>query len=393
MQMPVYMDHHSTTPVDERVLAAMLPYFSEQFGNAASRTHPYGWRAAEAVEQARIQVSALMCAEPKEVIFTSGATESINTVVVGLARQFRGKKDHLVTCATEHPAVLDTCRFLEGEGVRVTYLPVDVNGMIDLDQLKDSLSSDTFLVSLMHANNEVGTVHPIAEIGRIAAERGVLFHVDAAQTPGRLPVNIREQNVDLLSLSAHKLYGPKGVGALVVKRRTPRTRLPALLHGGGHERGFRPGTLNVPGIVGLGAACEIAARDLSQEPARLACLRDRLLAGLQAQLDGVHVNGTLERRLPNNLNVSFAGVEGESLIVSLRDVVAVSSGSACSSAKVEPSHVLSAMGLSRELIHSSIRFGLGRSNTAEQVEYVAEHVAASVKRLRALGLGAQAIHE
>lgn len=382
------MDHHATTPVDERVLAAMLPYFNEEFGNASSRTHPYGWRAAEAVDSARSQVAALLGAEHKEVVFTSGATESINIALLGLARNFRDKKNHLVTCATEHSATLDTCRFLEGEGLRVTYLPVNHDGTLDLKRVEDSLTEDTFLLSVMHANNEVGTIHPIRELGAIAGGRGVLFHVDAAQSCGRIPVDIRADNVDILSLSGHKLYAPKGAGALVIKRRSPRTRIPPLTHGGGHERGIRPGTLNVPGIVGMGAACEIAMQEMEDDAKRIGALRDRLLAKLRRLIDGVEVNGAMEHRLPNNLNVSFAGVEGESLIVSLRDVVAVSSGSACSSAKVEPSHVLSAMRVSKELIHSSIRFGLGRSNTEVQVEQVADQIAASVKRLRAIGLSA-----
>jgi cysteine desulfurase len=386
MQRPIYMDYHSTTPVEPRVLQAMLPYFSEEFGNASSRTHPYGWRAAEAVEKARGQVAALVGAEIKEVVFTSGATESINTALIGLARQFAGKKDHLVTCVAEHSAVLDACRFLESEGVRVTYIPVRADGTMDLDELRDQITDRIFAISIMHANNEVGTVHPVREIGAIAGERGVLFHVDASQSCGRIPLNLRSDNIDLLSISAHKLYGPKGTGALVIKRKTPRTRLHPLLHGGGHERGFRPGTLNVPGIVGVGAACEIAAAEMDSEAMRLSTLRDQLWSGIQAEIDDVYLNGTMEQRLPNNLNVSFAGVEGESLIMSLRDIVAVSSGSACSSAKVEPSHVLRAMGVSKELAHSSIRFGLGRGNTAEQVEHVVEQLTASVKRLRSLRL-------
>ena len=385
MHLPVYMDHHSTTPVDSRVLDAMLPYFTEEFGNASSRTHPYGWRAAEAVELARGQVAALIGAEPKEIIFTSGATESINTALIGLARHFREKKNHLITCVAEHSATLDTCKSLEAEGVCVTYVSVIADGTIDLTALESALTDDTFLISIMHANNEVGTIHPIEAIGALAARRSVLFHVDAAQTCGRIPIDIRTQNVDLLSLSAHKLYGPKGVGALAITRRSPRTRIAPLLHGGGHERGIRPGTLNVPGIVGLGAACEILRHEMSSESARLTALRNHLLDQLQSRLNGLHVNGTMESRLPNNLNVSFAGVEGESLIVSLRNIVAVSSGSACTSARVEPSHVLAAMGVSKDLIHSSIRFGLGRSTTPEEVDFVADAVADSVKRLRALG--------
>lgn len=382
------MDHHSTTPVDERVLTAMLPFFLQEFGNASSRTHPYGWRAAEAVEHARGQVAALVGAETKEVVFTSGATESINVALIGAARNFRGKKDHVVTCVTEHSATLDTCKYLQSDGIRVTYLPVQPDGTLDLELLRAAVDDGTFLISLMHANNEVGTVHPVEKVGEIAEAAGVLFHVDAAQSCGRIALKILAANIDLLSISAHKLYGPKGVGALVVRRRTPRMRIAPLHHGGGHERGIRPGTLNVPGIVGLGAACDIALREMEGEALRLRALRDRLLGKLQAQIDGVSVNGTMENRLPNNLNVSFAGVEGESLIVALRDVAAVSSGSACTSAKQEPSHVLAAMGISKELVHSSIRFGLGRANTPEQVDLVAEQVAGAVKRLRGLGLAA-----
>lgn len=382
--MPIYMDHHSTTPVAPEVLEAMLPFFTTHFGNAASRTHPYGWRAAEAVDTARQQIAALAHAEPKDVVFTSGATESINLALKGAARELRNKGSHIITTAVEHSAVLDTCRSLELEGFDVTYLPVRRDASLDLEQLRSAIRPSTILVSMLHANNEVGTINPVARIGAELKAHGILFHVDGSQGFGRIPVDMRSMEIDLLSVSAHKLYGPKGVGALLVRRKSPRTRLAPLMHGGGHERGWRSGTLNVPGIVGLGAACQLAGTHMEENAVALSRLRDALLAGLKANLPDIVVNGTMDDRLPNNLNVSFGGVEGESLIMALRDVVAVSSGSACTSAKQEPSHVLSAMGISKELVHSSIRFGLGRSNTMEQVETVVSAVTGAVRKLREL---------
>lgn len=384
MIMPIYMDHHSTTPVAPEVLDAMLPYFTAHFGNAASRTHPFGWRAAEAVDAARQQVAALAGAEPKDVIFTSGATESINLALKGAARELRKKGAHIITTAVEHSAVLDTCRSLEHEGFDVTYLPVRGDATLDLEQFRSAIRPTTILVSMLHANNEVGTINPVAQIGAELKTQAILFHIDASQSFGRIPVDMRSMEIDLLSVSAHKLYGPKGVGALLVRRKSPRTRLAPLLHGGGHERGWRSGTLNVPGIVGLGAACQLASTQMEKDAVAMSALRDTLLSGLRSNLPDIAVNGTMDDRLPNNLNVSFVGVEGESLIMALRDVVAVSSGSACTSAKQEPSHVLSAMGVTREMVHSSIRFGLGRGNTMEQVETVISAVTDAVRKLREL---------
>ncbi|MCX7719314.1 MAG: IscS subfamily cysteine desulfurase [Candidatus Sumerlaeaceae bacterium] len=381
---PIYMDHHATTPVDPRVLEAMLPYFSEYFGNASSRTHEFGWRAAEAVEAARAQVAALIGADADEIVFTSGATESNNLAILGAAEANLRRGRHVITCMTEHRAVLDPCRALEQRGWRVTRLPVEADGLLDPARLADAIEAETVLVSVMWANNEIGVIHPIAEIGRLCAQRGCLLHVDASQAAAMLPLDVRAAGVHLLSLSAHKMYGPKGIGALYVRRREPRVRLVPVVHGGGHERGLRSGTLNVPGIVGMGSAAAIARSEGAQVAKQLAALRDRLLAGLRARVPGLQVNGSLEHRLPNNLNVSIEGVEGESLIMGLRSVVAVSSGSACTSGSAEPSHVLAALGISPRLAHSSIRFGLGRGNTQEDVDRVVEGVAQVVARLRAM---------
>lgn len=381
LKFPIYMDYHATTPVDARVLDAMLPYFTEKFGNAASRNHAFGWQAEEAVEIGRKQVAGLIGASPKEIVFTSGATESDNLAVKGVARMYREKGDHIVTVRTEHKAVLDTCKRLEKEGFRVTYLPVGRDGLLDLDRLADALTDKTILISVMMANNEVGVVQPIAEIGKIARARRILFHTDAVQAAGRLPIDVNTLNVDLVSLSAHKMYGPKGVGALYVRRKDPRVLLVPVIDGGGHERGMRSGTLNVPGIVGFGRAAEIAGQELPEETARLRALRDRLNDGLHSELDEIHINGSMEHRLPNNLNVSFAYVEGESLLMGINDV-AVSSGSACTSASLEPSYVLKALGTGDDLAHSSIRFGLGRYNTEEEIDYVIDKVTSVVKRLR-----------
>lgn len=383
MKIPIYMDNHSTTRVDPRALEAMLPFFSEAYGNAASKSHAFGWRAAEAVEEAREQVAALVGAEAREIVWTSGATEADNLAVKGAARFHAAKGRHVVTCRTEHKAVLDAARALEREGFEVQLLEVERDGRLDPARVRAALRPDTVLVSVMHANNETGVVHPVAEIARVVRERGVLFHCDAAQSAGKLPFDVEALGVDLASLSAHKLYGPKGVGALYVRRRPVRARLVPLLDGGGHERGLRPGTLDVPGIVGFGKAAELARAALASEPARLLALRERLRAGLLAGLDGVTVNGSLEHRLPGNLNVSFAGVEGEALMMAVREV-AVSAGSACTSASLEPSYVLRAMGVSGALAHASIRFGLGRFNTEEEVDHAVRLFVEKVKRLREL---------
>ena len=378
----VYMDNHSTTPVDPRVVEAMLPFFTEKFGNAASRNHAFGWEAEAAVERAREQVAGLINARPKEIVFTSGATESDNLAIKGVLEFYREKGNHVVTAATEHKAVLDSCKALEKTGrARVTYLPVDGYGRVDPDDVRKAITDRTVLISIMHANNEIGTSHPIEEIGRIAGEKGVLFHTDAVQTVGKVPIDVAAMGIDLLSLTAHKLYGPKGCGALYVRSKAPRVRLTPMLDGGGHERGMRSGTLNVAGIVGLGRACELAAADMEAEQSRILRLRERLREGICAQLDDVFVNGHPTERLCGNLNLSFAFVEGESLLLGLKDV-AVSSGSACTSATLEPSYVLKALGVADELAHNSIRFGLGRFNTAEEVEYVIELVVHEVRRLR-----------
>jgi len=377
------MDNHATTQVDPRVFKAMLPYLTDVFGNSSSRNHSFGWEAEEATEKARKQVAELIGATSKEIVFTSGATESDNLALKGVAQMYAEKGNHIITAATEHKAILDTCKRLEKEGVRVTYLPVQTNGLIDLDQLRAAITDKTILISIMYANNEIGVLQPVAEIGKIAKERGVLFHTDGTQAAGKIPVNVTQDNIDLMSISAHKMYGPKGVGALYVRRRNPRVQLTAQMDGGGHERGMRSGTLNVPGIVGLGEACAIAKAEMAEESKRLAYLRDKLKDRLLASLDEVYINGTQEHRLPNNLNISFAYVEGESLLMGINDV-AVSSGSACTSATLEPSYVLKALGAGDDLANSSIRFGLGRFNTEEEVDYVAEKVIDVVKKLREL---------
>jgi cysteine desulfurase len=380
MKIPVYMDYHATTPVDPRVLDAMLPYFREEFGNAASKSHVFGWRAEEAVEAARAEIARLIGATPKEIVFTSGATESDNLAVKGAAHFYKDRGRHVVTCRTEHKAVLDPMHRLEREGFEVTYLPVGRDGRLDLDDLRRALRPDTILVSVMAANNETGVLQPVAEIGRVTRERGIPFHCDAVQAVGKVPFDVEALNVDLASISAHKMYGPKGVGALYVRRK-PRVRLIAEQDGGGHERGYRSGTLNVPGIVGLGKACALARELMPEEAPRLLALRERLRRGVVERIPLVSVNGSLEHRLPGNLNVSFAYVEGEALMMAVKDV-AVSSGSACTSASLEPSYVLRAMGVSDELAHSSIRFGLGRFTTQEEVDYAVELFAAKVKKLR-----------
>jgi cysteine desulfurase len=377
------MDNQATTAVDPRVVEAMLPYFTEKFGNAASRNHEFGWKAEEAVENARGHIARLIRANPREIVFTSGATESDNLAIKGVAESQRAKGNHIITQVTEHKAVLDVCKRLEKSGLEVTYLPVAPSGLIDLDDLRRSITPRTILISIMYANNEIGVVQPIAEIGRIAKENKILFHVDAVQAVGKISVDVQRDGIDLLAISAHKLYGPKGVGALYVRRKDPRVDLTAMIDGGGHERGMRSGTLNVPGIVGLGKACEICLKEMPQECDRLHRLRAKLKDAIMSRLDGVAVNGSLDHRLPNNLNLSFSGVEGDALLMGINDV-AVSSGSACTSAMIEPSYVLRALGVSENLAHSSIRFGLGRFNTEEEVDYVADRVVETVKRLREL---------
>ncbi len=381
LKFPIYLDYHATTPVDPRVLEAMLPYFTERFGNAASRNHALGWQAEEAVEVGRKQIAALIGASAKEIVFTSGATESDNLAIKGVAWMHRSKGDHIITAVTEHKAVLDTCKRLEKEGFQVTYLPVGRDGLIDLAQLRQAITPKTILISIMAANNEIGVLQPIRDIGAIARERGVLFHTDAVQAAGKVPFDVNQMNVDLASLSAHKMYGPKGVGALFVRRKNPRVVIAPVIDGGGHERGMRSGTLNVPGIVGFGKAAELCRQEMDEESRRVTALRDRLHAGLARNLDRVHVNGSMEHRLPGNLNVSFAYVEGESLLMGINDIC-VSSGSACTSASLEPSYVLKALGTGDDLAHSSIRFGLGRFTTEEEIEYVVEKVTSVVTRLR-----------
>jgi cysteine desulfurase len=383
VKLPIYMDNHATTPMDPRVLEAMLPYFTEKFGNAASRNHSFGWAGEEAVENARQQVASLINATAKEIIFTSGATESDNLMIKGVAEMYREKGNHIITQAIEHKAVLDTCKNLEKHGFEVTYLPVQRDGRVNPEDVRKAIKPTTILISIMYANNEIGVINPIAEIGKIAKERGIIFAVDGVQAVGKIPVDVLKDNIDLLAISAHKLYGPKGVGALYVRRRNPRVQLSAIIDGGGHERGMRSGTLNVPGIVGLGKACEICQQEMPKESERLRGLRDRLKKGLEAKLDEVYVNGSMEHRLPNNLNMSFAYVEGESLLMGINDV-AVSSGSACTSATLEPSYVLKALGVGEDLAHTSIRFGLGRFTTEEEVDYVTDKMVQVVTKLREL---------
>ena len=398
VQLPIYMDHHATTPVDPRVLEAMMPYLTRVFGNAASRSHVFGWEAEAAVDESRRQVAEGMHASPKEIVFTSGATEGNNLAILGAARANRSKGNHVVTGATEHHAVLDSCHQLEREGFEVTYLAPDRAGRIEAAQVRAAIGDRTVLVTLMLANNEIGTIHPVAEIGAVCREKEVLFHTDAVQGFGKIPFDVEATSADLASVSAHKLYGPKGIGALYVRARRPRVRVEPILHGGGHERGLRSGTLNVPGIVGLGKAVEISMAEREEEARRLRLLRRRLFDGIVAEVPDVSLNGpelppieadgslapgAEERRLPGNLNLSFAGVEGEALLLGLKDV-AVSSGSACTSASLQPSHVLKAIGVPDDLAHASIRFGLGRPNTAEEVDFTIGAVASTVRRLREL---------
>ncbi|MBX9653742.1 IscS subfamily cysteine desulfurase [bacterium] len=379
--LPIYLDNNATTRTDPRVVEKMLPYFTEIYGNAASRNHIFGWKAEEAVDQARSQIASLIGCSPKEIIFTSGSTESNNLAIKGVAHMYQKKGNHIITCLTEHKAVLDPCKRLEREGFRVTYLPVDKFGQISLEQLAEVMTPDTILVSIMFANNEIGTIHPVSAIGKLCKERGVIFHTDATQAVGKVPVDVDEMGIDLLSVSAHKLYGPKGSGALYVRRKDPRVRLDPIMDGGGHERGMRSGTLAVPGIVGLGEACAICHREMEKDTAHYLGLRERLHQGLSSRLEEVKLNGHPTERLPNTLNLSFAWVEGEALMMGIKDV-ACSSGSACTSASLEPSYVLRALGVGDELAHSSLRFGIGRFNTEADIDMTIEKVAEAVNHLR-----------
>ena len=379
--LPIYMDNHATTPLDPRVLEAMLPYFTHTFGNAASRSHSFGWEAEKAVDEARGQIAALMNADPKEIIFTSGATESDNLALKGVAEMYREKGNHIITSVVEHKAILDSAKRLEKWGFQVTYLPVDDTGMVRPEAVAEAITDKTILCSIMFANNEIGTVNPIGEIGALCRSKGVLFHCDAVQGFGKVPFDVQAMNVDLASVTGHKIYGPKGVGALYVRRRNPRVRLAAQMDGGGHERGMRSGTLNVPGIVGFGKACEIARLEMDEEGRRLTALRNRMKDRIMGELEEVYLNGHPDQRLPGNLNLSFAYVEGESLLMGLKDV-ALSSGSACTSASLEPSYVLKALGVGDDLAHSSIRYGLGRFNTDEEADFVAQLTVDTVNRLR-----------
>lgn len=381
MNLPIYMDNHSTTKVDPRVVEEMLPYFTVYFGNAASRNHSFGWDADKAVEAARERLARIINAESREIIFTSGATESNNLALKGVAEMYVEKGNHIITQVTEHRSILDTAKRLEKSGMNVTFLPVGKDGLVDPEDVRKAITDRTVIISIMLVNNEIGVIQPVEEIGKIAKERGVLFHCDATQGVGKIPVNVQSMGIDLLSYTAHKLYGPKGVGALYVRRKNPRVRLSPMMDGGGHERGMRSGTLNVPGIVGFGKACEVAMEVMEQESAMLLNLRERLRKGIMDSLDEVSVNGNLTKRMPGNLNLSFAYVEGESFLMGLREI-ALSSGSACTSATLEPSYVLQALGVTSELAHSSVRFGLGRFNTEEEVDYVIKRVVETVNRLR-----------
>lgn len=383
MRFPIYLDNHATTAVDPRVLDAMLPYFTQNFGNAASRSHEFGWCAEEAVEIAREQIARAIGASPKEIIFTSGATESDNLALLGIAEMYKEKGNHVITTSIEHKAVLDTCKYLEKHGYDVTCLPVDKHGRVSPDDVENAITDKTILISIMSANNEIGTIQPLKAIGKIAKARGVLFHSDAAQSIGKVPMNVDEFGLDIVSISAHKMYGPKGIGALYVRRKNPRVRLSEQIHGGGHERGMRSGTLNVPAIVGFGKACEISTQAMAEEALRLTSLRDKMHLAITTACRDVYLNGHPTERLPGNLNLSFAYVEGESMIMGMKEL-AVSSGSACTSASLEPSYVLKAIGVGEELAHTSIRFGLGRFTTEEEVDFAIEKVITTVTRLREL---------
>jgi cysteine desulfurase len=392
LRLPIYLDNNSTTRTDPRVVEAMLPYFTEHFGNPASRNHPFGWEAEDAVEKAREQIARLIGAGAREIVFTSGSTESNNLAIKGVAQMYRPKGDHVITSNIEHKAVLDPCKRLEKDGFRVTYLPVDKEGMIHPDQLREAITDKTILVSLMYGNNEIGTYYPIGELGKICKEKGILFHTDATQAAGRLPIDVEKQGIDLLSLSAHKVYGPKGIGCLYVRRKNPRVRLDALIDGGGQERGMRSGTLATPNIVGFGKAAELARTEFDQNVAHMTTLRDKLHQGISSQLRDVELNGHPKYRLPSTVNLSFAYVEGEALMMGMKDV-AVSSGSACTSASLEPSYVLKALGVGDELAHSSLRFGVGRFNTDEEIDYTIEQTVKAVEHLRAMSPLAEMVEE
>jgi len=381
LKLPVYLDHNATTPCDPRVVEVMLPYFSTSYGNAASRHHSFGWVAEEAVDHAREQVARLIGAEPKEIIFTSGATEGDNLALKGVFEMYAGKGKHIITCNIEHKAVMDTCSYIESQGGEVTWLEVKSNGLIDLSELEAAIRTDTILISIMYANNEIGTIMPMKEICEIAKRKGVLIFTDATQAVGKIPIDVNKTGIDLMAFSAHKMYGPKGVGALYVRRKNPRVKLSAQLHGGGHERGMRSGTLNVPGIVGFGKACEICQKEMTGEIARVSRLRDKLQAGL-LRIEGTSVNGDINNRLPHVTNISFKHADGEGLMMSLNKNIALSTGSACTSASIEPSYVLKALGLEDELAHSTIRFGLGRYTTEEEIDYTVEQVSAAVSKIR-----------
>jgi cysteine desulfurase len=385
MHKPIYMDHHATTPVDPRVLEAMLPYFSDIFGNAASIDHEYGIEAAQAVDVARQQIADIINAKQDEIIFTSGATESDNLAILGTAEQYADKGNHIITCITEHHAVLDPCHYLERKGWKVTYLPVDHQGLIDPDDVRKAITPQTVLVSIMAANNEIGVLAPLVEIGKITREANIVFHSDATQAVGHIPIDVEAMNIDLLSMSAHKIYGPKGVGALYVRKARPRIRVAPQIHGGGHERGMRSGTLNVPGIVGFGKALEIAKQEVAEEGTRLCFLRNQLWEGLQDHLDGVELNGHLTQRLPHNLNIMIPGVESRSLVIRLKGEVAISTGSACTTAKVEPSHVITALGFGSNRAYSSVRFGLGRTNSETEIVYTINLVTDCIRSLTGWG--------
>ncbi len=383
MKLPIYMDNNATTPMDPRVIEAMMPYMTNKFGNAASRNHSFGWEAEEGVEHAREQVGAAINASSKEIIWTSGATESNNIAIKGVANMYREKGNHIISQVIEHKAVIDPCKYLEQNGFDVTFLPVDKQGMIHADQVREAMTDKTILVSIMHGNNEVGTINPIKDIGRLCKEKGVLFHTDCCQTFAKQPIDVEDMGIDLLSASGHKIYGPKGVGALYVRRKKPRVRCEPIVHGGGHERGMRSGTMNVPGIVGMGKATELCVQSQPEEIAKITRMRDRLKDGLFNRLDEIFLNGHATQRIPNNLNISFLYVEGESLMMGFSDI-AVSSGSACTSASLEPSYVLKALGLGDDLAHSSIRFSIGRFTTEEEIDYTIERVCVAVEKLRVM---------
>ena len=381
MKLPIYLDNHSTTPCDPRVVEVMLPYFTEKFGNAASRNHSFGWEAEEGVEHARKQIAQLIHADPKEIIFTSGATESDNLALKGIVEMYREKGDHIITSSTVHRAVIDTAKYLEKKGVSVTFLPVDKTGMVSPDDVRNAITDKTILISIMLANNEIGTINPVREIGKVAKEKGIIFHCDATQGVGKIPVDVQEMGIDLMSFTSHKIYGPKGIGALYVRRKAPRVRLEPMIHGGGHERGMRSGTLAVPLIVGFGKACELCEQEIPTESIRMAKMRDRLQEGIMGAMEEVYLNGHPTERLPGNLNISFAYVEGEALLMGVKEI-ALSSGSACTSATLEPSYVLRALGVGSDLAHSSIRFGLGRFTTDEEIEYTIDRMIKAVNHLR-----------